>query len=408
MQSLSSHYHQLLGLPSTWSVENVNLSMSGKQVEIRLAFTGKQSECPICGQSWLIYDHAAEQRWRHLDTMQFETILVARLPRCQCKEHGVKTVQAPWAARHSRFTLLFESFAVELLLHCATIKAAARLLRLNWHTVNQIMRRAVKRGLLRRKSETIAYLGIDEKSFKSGHHYVTALNDLDQGRVLEVVEHRTTEATKALLASLNDSQHEGVKAVAVDMWKPFIHAVQELLPNADLVHDGFRISKYLNEAVDMVRRKECRQLDKAGDKRLIGSKYVWLRNPENMGEQQQTELSRLMDAEFRTAKAWALKNMFRSFWQLGCADAGTFFFEYWSKRVDEVGLAPLTKVKELVQRHFGKVLTYFKHPITNAVSEGLNSKIQILKASARGFHRFESYRIRILFYCGKLNMAIGS
>ena len=98
--------------------------------------------------------------------------------------------------------------------------------------------------------------------------------------------------------------------------------------------------------------------------------------------------------------------MFRVFWQLGCADAASTFFEYWSKRVDEVGLSPLIKVKEMLQRHFENVLTYFRHSITNAVSEGLNSKIQIVKASARGFRRFESYRNRILFYCGKLDMAI--
>jgi transposase len=408
MQSLTHHYHQLLALPPHWKVENVHLSVTGKQVEIRLLYEGKQVECPVCGQTANLYDHAAEQRWRHLDTMQFETILVARLPRCQCKEHGVKTAQPPWAARHSRFTLLFESFAIELLLHCANIKAAAQMLRLDWHALNQIMQRAVERGLKRRENDAMAYLGIDEKSFKSGHHYVTALNDLEEGRVLEVVEHRTTEAAKQALESLNQQQKEAVKAISMDMWKPFASAVLELLPKADLVHDRFHISKYLNEAVDAVRRKESRELDQAGDKRLVGSKYLWLRNPEKMRQEQQVEWRELMAGEFKTGQAWALKNMFRVFWQLGCADAASFFFEYWSKRVDEVDLKPLIEVKELLQRHFDHILTYFKHAITNAVSEGLNSKIQIVKASARGFHRFESYRTRILFYCGKLNMTIGS
>jgi transposase len=50
--------------------------------------------------------------------------------------------------------------------------------------------------------------------------------------------------------------------------------------------------------------------------------------------------------------------------------------------------------------------THLKHKVSNAVSEALNSKIQMLKASARGFHNFESYRARILFYCGKLDMRI--
>lgn len=117
-------------------------------------------------------------------------------------------------------------------------------------------------------------------------------------------------------------------------------------------------------------------------------------------------MSELMAGEFKTEQAWALKNLFRVFWQLCCADVASTFFEYWSKRVDEVGLTPMIKVKALLQRHFDNVFSYFKHTITNAVSEGLNSKILIVKASARGFRRFKSYRNRILFYCSKLDMLL--
>ena len=159
--------------------------------------------------------------------MQFETILVARLPRCQCKEHGVKTVQVPWVARHSRFKQLFESFAIELLQHCANITATARMQRFNWHAVNQIMQRDVERGLSCHDAESIEYLGIDEKRFKAGQHYVTVLNDLEEVRVLEVVEHRTTASTRQALESLNRQQKEHVKAVSFNPWKPFASAVRE-------------------------------------------------------------------------------------------------------------------------------------------------------------------------------------
>nr|WP_225739392.1 transposase family protein [Chlorobium phaeovibrioides] len=118
MESLTSHYQQILGLPSTWNVDNVDLSMLHKRVTIKLKYVGQDVTCPECKVSCSIYDHAPEQKWRHLDTMQFETILVARLPRVNCKEHGVKTASAPWADKHSRFTLMFEGFVVQLLQHC--------------------------------------------------------------------------------------------------------------------------------------------------------------------------------------------------------------------------------------------------------------------------------------------------
>jgi transposase len=66
----------------------------------------------------------------------------------------------------------------------------------------------------------------------------------------------------------------------------------------------------------------------------------------------------------------------------------------------------MIKVKNLIVQHKKNLLNYLQLSTTNAVREGLNSKIQLIKASARGFHSFESYRTRILFYCGKLNMEI--
>jgi len=202
MQSLTTHYQQLLGLPSTWRVENVDLSMTGMQVVIRLAYIGKNSKCPECGEACGIYDHAPEQKWRHLHTIQFESILVARLPRTNCTQCRVKTLGPPRADKHSRFTLMLEGFVVQLLQHYANTQAVAKLLGLSWHCVNDIMCRAVNRGMERRDTEVIEHLGIDEKSFRTGHQYVTTLNDLDAGRVLDVVETKTKEATELLLRSI--------------------------------------------------------------------------------------------------------------------------------------------------------------------------------------------------------------
>ena len=149
--------------------------------------------------------------------MQFETIIIACIPRCQCETCGVKTVAVPWAAPHSRFTLLFEGFAVALLHHCASVQAASNILKLDWHAVDQIMKRAVKRGLLRREPDHVVHVGMDEKSFRSGHKYITILNDLDKGRVLDVVEDRTIKATRKLLGTLSKQQRKAVKSVSLDM-----------------------------------------------------------------------------------------------------------------------------------------------------------------------------------------------
>jgi transposase len=153
-----------------------------------------------------------------------------------------QTVKVSWADRHARYTLVFEGFAIALLQHCSSIPAASKLLRLSWHATNEIMSRAVKRGLSRRSNDAIEHIGIDEKCFRAGHQYVTTLNDLKGDRVLEVVETRTTKATMRLLSSLKKSQRKQIKSVSLDFWQPFKSAAKMLLPKADIVHDRFHIS----------------------------------------------------------------------------------------------------------------------------------------------------------------------
>ena len=406
MEKLTSHYHQLLGLPTTWSVDDVQLSLATPKVEIRIHYTGDEISCPECGTAGTFHDRSPEQRWRHLDTMQFETIIIARVPRCQCTACGVKTIEVPWAARHSRFTLMFEEIAILVLQHSANTQSASKILRLGWHAVNEIMNRAVERGISRRIPEAIPQIGIDEKSFRRGHKYVTLLNDLDGGRVLDVVEDRTLEASEQLLQTLTSQQRECVTSVSADMWKPFATAIENFLPDADIVHDRFHISKYLNDGVDMVRRQESRTLQKDGNTSLVGSKFQWLRNPENMNNTQKDAFDKLLECELKTGIAWSQKNIFREFWNCSTEFSAKLFFGQWCEMVEKSELKPMIKVKELLERHIDNILNFFKHRVTNAVSEGLNSKIQMIKATARGFHSFDSYRTRILFYCGKLDMNI--
>ncbi len=402
---LQKHYALLLGIGSPWEVKTVELKLGEKQVEIELGWQWDQdAKCPECGRACSIHDCAPERTWRHLDTMQFTTLIRARTPRSDCPAHGVKTLKVPWAAPHGRFTTLFERFAVEVLLASATVSQACALLGISWDTAQQIMERAVARGLDRRQLEGLRHLGLDEKSFKRGQSYITVLTDLDQGRVLDVEEERTEAAAAAVWLTLSPEQKHEVEAVAVDMWEPFIRAVQKEVPNADIVHDKFHVSKYLGKAVDKVRRQEHKELMAQGDETLKGTRQLWLYNPQNFSEPQAEEFSALKDLHLKVARAWAAKELFSRFWEYQQVGWARRFFKDWFGWVSRSQLKPVVEVAQMLKRHLENLLTYLEHRITNAVTEGLNSKIQSLKAAARGFRSFENYRIRILFFCGKLNL----
>jgi transposase len=337
--------------------------------------------------------------------MQFATHLHCHLPRVRCKEHGVKTVTAPWAGKNSRFTLLFEAFAIRVLKAARSVEGASKLLGLNWHQVEAIKTRAVERGLSRRKENKIRYIGIDEKQFRSGHRYISALFDIEGSRVLEVIEERTETACKTLIErGLTKKQQSSVTAVALDMWKAYANVVTELLPQADIVHDRFHISQHLNEAVDKVRRQENKALIAQGDKRLTGTRYKWVSNADKQSVLSDDAFSVLKKSDLKVARAWAIKELFRGFWGYKYAGCAKRHFTKWYSWAIRSRLEPIKKKARMIKKHLDNILTYFKHRITNAAAEGMNSKIQNIKSNARGYRSFKGFRNSILFYCGGLEL----
>lgn len=402
---LHKHYSLLLGLVPPWLVTNVDLKMEERLVEIDVKWpVDHQVECPECGRSCSINDHREERRWRHLDTMQFQTIIKSRVPRSDCPDHGVKTINIPWAGPNSRFTLLFERLAIDVMKAAKSIKEAAKLLGLSWDQVHHIQSRAVERGLARRELDQIKNVGIDEKSFLKGHKYASLMVDIDGERILDVVEGRTLEAANSLWQKLPEEVRIGVDAVAMDMWDAFITSTKTHAPQADIVHDKFHISKYLNEAVDKVRRAEHKEFMKEGDETLKGAKYLFLKNPQNMAETEKERFKALRMDKLKAGRAWSIKEMFSEFWTYSYQASAEKFFQRWYWWATHSRLKPMTDVAKLMKRHLPNILTYLRHLITNAMMEGFNSKIQTIKANARGYRNFANYRIAILFYCGKLEL----
>ena len=183
-------YRQILGIESPWKVVRVELRRADGEVHVFLEHDEQvRWPCRQCSAVCALHDHQPERRWRHLDTCQYRTILHARPPRSDCSEHGPRVVRLPWAEASSRFTALFEALAISWLKE-ASQQGIAELLALSWDEIHGILERAVQRGLERRAAEPIPYLGVDEKSFRKRHRYLTVVNDLNRSRVLFVAEGR--------------------------------------------------------------------------------------------------------------------------------------------------------------------------------------------------------------------------
>jgi transposase len=398
-------YQQLLGLNEDWEVDNVKIDFSSLKVDVFIVKSNKtKCKCPDCGKECNIYDTREERNWRHLDTMQFKTILHCNIPRIKCKDHGVKTVDLSWADKYSRFTNLFEKWAINVLLACQNQTKAQALLDLTWDEIHSIQVRAVNRGLQRRGDPETSLLGVDEKSFMRGHSYVTVLYDLENTSVIDIAKNRKEESLEELLEKLSPETKQGVKAVVVDMWEAYRNAIHKLLPSADIVLDKFHIIKHLSNAVNKVRIEENKSLIKQQVDLLKNTKFVWLKNKENMTEQQKDIFDELYNLGLKVATAWNLREFIKYLWTFSELKLAKWFFNKWYQEVYKCNLPPMNKVAGMLKENIDDILNYLKYPITNALAEGINSKIQNIKTTARGFRSFENYRIAILFFCGNLRL----
>jgi transposase len=213
-------YQQLLGLAEPWRVTRVELSVEEGRVDVwvvhprRTRFACPQEGCPH--GELPVYDHAEARAWRHLDSMQFLTYSHARPPRVECPAHGVHQVRLPWAEPMSRFTVVFERLAIDVLTECDVL-GAARLLRLSWDETWHLMQRAVTRGLAAKPATVPAHLGVDEKAAGRGQDYITVVSDLDRGTVEHLADERRQASLDSFFARFSGGVSTKLQKTAISL-----------------------------------------------------------------------------------------------------------------------------------------------------------------------------------------------
>ena len=399
-------YEQILGIEEPWYVKAVTLKVAEESIELEVECKETLWGCPQCGQRMHKHDQE-RRRWRHLDSCQFKTYVVSNVPRVKCPDHGTQMVRVPWAEARGRFSTRFERLAIDLLKDCSTA-AACKILRISWDEADGIKQRAIDRGLKRRTVEPLKRLCIDEKAVGWGHQYMTIIScaDEDKARVLAVEEDRKEKSLNRFWQSLTPEQRAGIETVAMDMWEAFYTSTVKYVPNAvnKIVYDNFHIAKYMNKAVDEVRRSEYFNLKGDEQQSLKGTRQLWLYGLENLPGKWASRFTALRDVATKTARAWKVKELLRSFWDCQGVDEATAFFKDWCKEAMATRLEPVKKVVKLLKRHWTNIATYFRYGLSNAHAEGINSRIQQLIQQACGYRNRERFKRDVLFHLGGLDL----
>ncbi|MCM2681551.1 ISL3 family transposase [Echinimonas agarilytica] len=242
-------YERILKLSSPWFVSEVQLDEQSAQIIVHIERDKSvAAQCPSCGQSAPKYD-TRRRSWRHLDTCQFQTIVVADVPRVNCPHHGCLTTKVPWAEDKSRYTAMFEGYVIQWLKQ-ASIYAVSKQMKLSWSAIDGIMARAVQRGLARRHQLDTRQLAVDEVSFKKGHDYVTVVSN-HAGHVLAVTEGRSAQSLASFYQTMTHSEQAQVQSISMDMSPAYLKATREHIQQAHrkISFDHFHVVQKLNEAL---------------------------------------------------------------------------------------------------------------------------------------------------------------
>ena len=396
-------YRQILGIQAPWEVSDVEVDLPGTGVTVHIRHSGEGLVCPECSSRCPGYD-TRTRKWRHLDTCQYKTWLVAEVPRVKCPEHGVHQVPVPWAEGNSRLTALFEALVIDWL-KVATISEVAKRLDLGWSAVAGVQERAVRRGLARREQAFPEAIGIDETSFQRRHEYVTVISAGD--RVLHVADGRGREVLDTWYSAQPAEMLAGLKTVAMDMWPAYIRSTAAHVPDAwtKIAFDKFHVAKHLGDAVDRVRRAEHKALQATlGDSPLTKTRYLWLQHPDRMTDKAWEHFTGLKSANLKTARAWAIKTHAMCLWDYKTRGWARRGWQEWYNWAIRSRLEPIKKVARMIKNHLDGIVTAVVTGATNARAEGFNTMIQKLKRDARGFRNRDRFRAAIYFHLGGLDL----
>ena len=398
-------YTQILGIRSPWKVTDVELSVKDGKVTVFVEErTNARHRCPKCGAKCPGYDRR-RRSWRHLDTCQFKTFLVADVPRVECPEHGVVTIDVPWSDPGSGFTALFEALVIDWLKE-ASIEAVSRQMGLSWGSIDRIMQRAVQRGMARREEKSPTRLGVDETSFRKRHDYVTIVSDKEQQNVLHVADDRGQDSLTEYFDTMTEEQKSNVESVSMDMWPAYIRATLNAVPKAHekIAFDKFHVAKYLGDAVDKVRRMEHRNLTAEGRDDLKRTKYRWLMNPQNMSRGQWNSFKDLRESALKTARAWAIKELAMTLWHYTSRTWAIKAWKKWLAWAMRSKLEPVKRVAKTIKEHLWGIINAVVLQADNGGAESINSRIKMIKVRSRGFRNKERFRNAIYFHLGGLDL----
>ena len=409
-------FHTLLGLGSEWEITELEFDKEIGEVRLRIEATAgllKKERCAEDDGKVNPYGHGRERQWRHLNVFEHKCYIQCTLPRVKCQECGnVYQVKAPWEGLSMHFTAAFEALAL-LLMREMPVKSAAEIVDETDTRLWRMLARHVMAAYERLNFSEVTHVGVDETAARKGQKYLTIFADLVKKRVLYAVPGRDSATWKVFVEELNKhgGNQEKISCVSMDMSAPYQKGVKENCPNAEVVFDKFHLIAKANKAVNDVRKAEIRRSGKYVD--LKETRWLWLKNPDNLTEEQALKMESIDKENLVTATAYQMRLCLQDIYLLPTAKRARSRLMAWCRWIRRKAkqarfglLRAMVNVANCIENHLQGILKYWEDRITNAYMEGLNSMFQMVKRRARGYRSDEHFIMMIYFVGSKLVLPV--
>ena len=402
ISGLTKLFEQSIGVKEPWYIRSIETKDAEVHVYVDIR-EGNLLPCPECGRMCVRAGYEKEERvWRHGDCLFYPCYVHCRRPRVRCGEHKTKVVEAPWARKSSRFTLMFEGYAMLLLADMPILKAS-KLLRCNEKSLTRILRYWVQEAVEKDNLQEVRSIAADETSFKRGQSYVTVIIDAAKRRVIDVEDGRAAQQIIDFSYKLEEKggSCERISFVSSDLSSAYRTGFQFCFPNAKHTVDKFHVKKLLLDALDEVRKSE-QQEQKV--KRKFSKKLLMI--PETRQTKEQRDKVAQLSREYpKTGRAFRMVQALDTVYASSNEETAKERLEGLYRWMRRSRLEPMKRVAKTLRSYFEEILNFFRSRLTNAICEGINSMIQAAKRKARGYHTFEGFSSMIYLIAAKLSLA---
>jgi transposase len=278
-----------------------------------------------------------------------------------------------------------------------TVQDVARRLNLDWKTVKDIDKTFLEEEYGQTDYGDLTILAVDEIAVRRGHRYMTVVLDYLTGRVVWMGEGRRADTLMKFFDGMTEEHIQRLEAIAMDMWDPFVKAVNTKAPHVKIVFDLFHVVKEFNKVIDRVRINEYHKASESDKKVIKGSKYLLLKNTENIDKPEDKEhLDRLLKLNETISKVMILKDTLKLIWECTGREEARRQIDEWCVMAQSVHHPSVDAFVRRIQRYHYGILNHCDYPIHTSILEGINNKIKLIKRKSYGFHDDRYFSLKVI------------